>query len=279
MTPPDAVQDATGTWHPVAQSDARIVSLVPSITELLCELGLAQNLVGRTGFCIHPREVVRRIVKVGGTKSVKLDRVRELRPTHVIVNLEENTREAVDELAHFVPHVVVTFPVSPLDNLHLYRMLGKLFKSEARAEALCLEFRARYDQLIAAARGWPRENVLYLIWKSPWMAVSRDTYVSRTLGLIGWDTIPEISIARYPEVMLTDDFMAGVHRVLLSTEPYRFRERDAEQLAAQIQGRIPVALIDGEMTSWYGSRAIAAMDYLREFRWKLVKPSSHPGGF
>jgi hypothetical protein len=121
--------------------------------------------------------------------------------------------------------------------------------------------------------------VLYLIWKSPWMAVARDTYVSRTLSLIGWDTIPEVSIMRYPEVILTDDFMAGVDRVLLSTEPYRFRERDAEQLAAQLQARVPVTLIDGEMTSWYGSRAIAAMDYLREFRRKLVKPSSHPGAF
>lgn len=270
------VQDAAGTWHPVAQPDARIVSLVPSITELLCDLGLAQNLVGRTGFCIHPREIVRRIVKVGGTKSVKLDRVRELRPTHVIVNVEENTREAVHELARFVPHVVVTFPVSPLDNLRLYSMMGKLFGREAQAGALCLEFRAGYDQLIEAARDWPRENVLYLIWKSPWMAVARDTYVSQTLSLIGWDTIPEVSITRYPEVLLTDDFLARVDRVLLSSEPYRFRGRDAEQLAGQLEGRIPVTLIDGEMASWYGSRAIAAMDYLREFRRRLATPSSHP---
>jgi ABC-type Fe3+-hydroxamate transport system substrate-binding protein len=273
-----AVQNESSGRHPVEQ--ARIVSLVPSLTELLCDLGLAPNLVGRTGFCVHPREVIRQIPKVGGTKSVKLDRVRELRPTHVIVNVEENTREAVDELARFVPHVVVTFPVAPLDNLPLYRMLGKLFQREAEAEVLCAEFQARHDRVLAAAREWPRERVLYLIWKSPWMAVGRDTYVSRILSLVGWDTIPESSSPRYPEVTLTDAFLAGVDRVLLSSEPYRFRSGDALELSAQLRGKIPVTLIDGEMTSWYGSRAIAAMDYLREFRRKLIGPSSfHPGAF
>jgi ABC-type Fe3+-hydroxamate transport system substrate-binding protein len=274
---PEAVQHAPEEGRQVEQ--ARIVSLVPSLTELLCDLGLAHNLVGRTGFCIHPREVVRRIPKVGGTKSVKLERVRELEPTHVIVNVEENTREAVDELARFVPHVVVTFPVAPLDNLQLYRMLGKLFNREAEAETLCAEFQTRHARLLAVAREWPRERVVYLIWKSPWMAVGRDTYVSRTLSLAGWDTMPENSSARYPEVTLSDDFMAGVDRVLLSSEPYRFRSRDALELSAHLRAKVPVTLIEGEMTSWYGSRAIAAMDYLGEFRRKLINSSSHPDAF
>ena len=98
-----ALVDAVGTEHPVAGSDARIVSLVPSVTELLCDLGLASQLVGRTGFCIHPREVVRSIPKVGGTKDVDVDRIRELAPTHLVVNIDENRKETVEELARFVP--------------------------------------------------------------------------------------------------------------------------------------------------------------------------------
>src|SRR5215475_8722482 len=100
---------------------ARIVCLVPSITELVCDLGLADQLVGRTGFCIHPWETVRRIPKVGGTKDVKLDRVKQLGPTHVIVNVEENRRETAEALAEFVPEIVVTHPKRPRDNLDLYR--------------------------------------------------------------------------------------------------------------------------------------------------------------
>src|SRR5713101_3051145 len=125
--------DAVGTRHAPARRDARIVSLVPSITELVCDLGLAAQLVGRTGFCVHPREVVRRIPKVGGTTDVDLDK------------------------------------------LALYRLIGGIFGREDQAEALCGEFEAAYAALQTAARAFPLDRVLYLIWKNPWMTVSRDT--------------------------------------------------------------------------------------------------------
>ena len=99
------------------EAGPRIVCLVPSITELLCDLGLAGQLVGRTGFCVHPWETVRRIPKVGGTKDVRLDRIRELAPTHVVVNVDENRREDAEALAEFVPEVIVTHPRAPRDNL------------------------------------------------------------------------------------------------------------------------------------------------------------------
>jgi len=127
--------DAVGTEHAVAGSDARIVSLVPSVTELLCDLGLAAQLVGRTGFCIHPREVVRDIPKVGGTKDVNLDRIRELAPTHLVVNIDENEKETVEELARSVPSVIVTHPLAPEDNLGLYRLLGGIFDLRQRQSA------------------------------------------------------------------------------------------------------------------------------------------------
>ena len=240
---------------------SRIVCLVPSITELLCDLGLADQIVGRTGFCIHPRAIVRRIPKVGGTKSVNIEKVRALRPTHVIVNVDENERLAADEIAQFVPHLVVTHPLAPLDNLALYRQMGEVFGVREKAERLCSEFQAEYDK--AAAGAYPHRNVLYLIWKKPWMTVSRDTYISRTLALFGLSTLPGEASDRYPKLALTEPWLSSVDEVLLSSEPYAFREKHVRETSEQL-GK-PARLIDGEMTSWYGSRAISGLSYLAEF--------------
>jgi len=246
----------------------RIVSLVPSLTELLCDLGLAGALVGRTGFCIHPRGVVRAIPKIGGTKDVNVRRVRELAPTHVIVNVDENEKATVDEIAQFVPHVVVTHPLAPLDNLAVYRLLGGIFGRAAAVEALCTEFNRAYSEAVAACAGLARERVLYLIWREPWMTVSRNTYVSRTLALVGWDTLPVEAASRYPEIQLDAATLNGVERILLSSEPYRFRSRDVAAVEKLLPdtARCTVQLIDGELASWYGSRAIAGLRALARLR-------------
>ena len=134
--------DAIGASHrPVASDTApRIVSLVPSVTELLCDLGLAGWLVGRTGFCIHPADIVGAIPKVGGTKDVNIEKIRRLAPTHLVVNIDENEKPTVDALAAFIPHVIVTHPLAPRDNLALYRLLGGIFNAGQAAERLCAEF-------------------------------------------------------------------------------------------------------------------------------------------
>ena len=273
--------DAIGRVHAVARADARIVSLVPSVTELLFELGAADRLVGRTGFCVHPKDQVRTVPKVGGTKSVDIEAIRALRPTHLIVNIDENEKPVVDELANFIPNVIVTHPLGPLDNLPLYRLLGGIFDCVVRAEELCAKFRKAYSDAVSTCLGRPREHVLYLIWKSPWMTVSRDTYISRTLAAIGWDTL-EIEVKdRYPKIDLTPDLLLRADRVLLSSEPYAFRERHLEEvrqllaagatdfvptLLEETDSSVTVSLIDGEMTSWYGNRAIEGMSYLARLR-------------
>ena len=263
--------DAAGTRHAVVAAPPRIVSLVPSITELVCDLGLADALVGRTGFCIHPRAMVRRIPKIGGTKDVNIARIRELAPTHVIVNIDENEKPTVDELATFVPHIIVTHPLAPRDNPALYRLLGGIFDRMARAGQLCDEFERAYDDVVAASAGLPRQKVLYLIWRKPWMTVARDTYISRTLALIGWDTLPASACLRYPEIELDDALVTSAERILLSSEPYRFRERDVLDVRRLVprQAHCSVRLIDGEMTSWYGSRAVAGLAYLGRLRRAL----------
>ena len=229
----------------------------------MCEFGLADQLVGRTGFCIHPKEMLKKIPKVGGTKSINLKKIRELAPTHVIVNVDENKKETADALAQFVPNVVVTHPLAPLDNLALYRQIGGAFGKEREAEALCARFESAYEK---ALKGNYRERkVLYLIWKDPWMTVSRDTYVSRTLQLFGLHTVPGESKKRYPELEPLDAKDAEL--ILLSTEPFRFQEKHRHELQTTLQK--PVYLIDGEMTSWYGPRAIAGLGYLAEFSSSL----------
>ncbi len=258
--------DAAGKVHPRADANARIVSLVPSITELLFSLGLDDRVVGRTGFCIHPRDAVLDLPKVGGTKDVKLDVLRQLHATHVIVNVDENDLATVERIREFVPQVIVTHPNAPQDNITLYRMLGEVFNVEARAEQLTAELQRELAACHATA--WPAERVLYLIWKDPWMAVASDTYIARTLACVGWNvTIAPggwSGAARYPVIPDIQTATHNVDRVLLSSEPFMFRQRHVAELHDQLS--VPIDLIDGEMTSWYGSRAIRGLAYLRDFR-------------
>ena len=261
----DALVDAYGQRHLRADECARIVSLVPSITELLFDLELGAQVIGRTGFCIHPRDAVRAVPKLGGTKDVDIDALVTLAPTHVIVNIDENTREIFDQLRERVPHVVVTHPNAPLDNLALYELLGAIFAREAQAAALVTRFKAALAQLHGAIAGQPTRRVLYLIWRDPWMTVSRDTYIANMLALLGWQTVPSTTQQRYP--VLTVGALRGLNAdlCLLSSEPYPFRDKHIAELQGLLGGDTPVRLIDGEMISWYGSRAIAGLRYLATY--------------
>jgi len=260
--------DALGRRLRRSAAQPRIVSLVPSITELLFDLGLGEQVVGRTGFCIHPAPAVRAVSKVGGTKDVDLDAVRSLAPTHVIVNVDENRREHFEALERLVPEVIVTHPIEVEDNLALYAMLGAVFDRQQQAAALAQALRDELAACQARIAAWPPRRALYLIWKNPWMTVGPDTYVARMLARVGLVAVSPASARRYPEVDLAALAADGpLDAVLLSSEPYRFRERHARELAAlpALAGCV-VRLIDGEMSSWYGSRAIAGLRYLRSWR-------------
>lgn len=263
-----ALVDAMGCEHRPFEGVARIVSLVPSLTELVCDLGLADCLVGRTGFCVHPRETLRQVAKVGGTKDVKLDTIRALAPTHVIADIDENRREAVEAIAEFVPHVVVVHPRTVADNLGLYALLGGIFGREDAVARLAADFNAAREELAAVAAGLPREAVLYPIWREPWMTVRRDTYIAAMLGAAGWDTLPEEAALRFPEFAWNEPWLAGVARVLLPSEPYAFTDAHLAEVSGLAQR--PVDRIDGEMVSWYGSRAIAGLRYLARLRRQLA---------
>jgi len=253
-----------------ASAAPRIASLVPSITELLIALGLGPYLVARTGFCIHPAAALREVPKVGGTKDVNLDKLRRLAPSHVIVNVDENRLETVAALREFVPHIVVTHPQGPEDNAALLAQMLALFGAQPGVAEAVARLRAELQQALArcAAQAWPVQRVLYLIWREPWMTVARDTYIARMLAQVGWQSWPEVwggesGAARYPVLQGDEAWLAKVDRVLLSSEPYRFDVNhlsEAQALCPQAR----VQLVDGELLSWYGARAAAGLDYLRE---------------
>jgi ABC-type Fe3+-hydroxamate transport system substrate-binding protein len=269
------VTDALGRRHPPAGPTARIVSLVPSITELLFDLGLAARVVGRTSFCVHPRPAVDAVPRVGGTKTPRLDRIRDLAPSHVVVNVDENRREDAEALAAGGITVIATHPLAPADNPALYRLLGHVFGCGQRAAALTREFETAHRALLSHATARRRRRVLYLIWRRPWMTVSRDTYVSRALSDAGLDTVAHDPARRYPEIALSPALLADAEAVLLSSEPFPFKAQHATELReAACNPRLPVHFVDGEMTSWYGSRAIAGCRYLARLACEL-DPEAH----
>lgn len=268
--------DALGQHFDPAGPEARIASLVPSLTETLFDLGLGAQVVARTGFCIHPADAVRAVPKVGGTKDVNLARLRALAPTHALVNVDENTRDAVQTLRAFVPNVVVTHPQTPQDNLALFGLLGDVFGSmpgvHARVKATCDAFRIVLQDLQSTP--WTPRQVLYLIWREPWMTVARDTYIAHSLASVGWKTLPDLTggdglrmpgASRYPVFDWDAPWLGDVDLVLLSTEPYRFGAGHADEVRRQLAARDlrpEVHIIDGEWCSWYGSRAVQGLSQL-----------------
>jgi ABC-type Fe3+-hydroxamate transport system substrate-binding protein len=221
--------DAIGIQHSPVTAPARIVSLAPSITELLFALGLGDQVVGRTHYCIHPALAVAALPSVGGTKKIRHSRLRALRPTHVILNIDENPEGAggttgrVRAANHRDPSVDPRRQCAALSlaRRHLQpRGRGGNAGGRIRAGA------GGYGKL----RGSKRQ-VLYLIWRKPWMSVSRDTYIARMLALVGWETLPAESEARYPVLALDRALLDAADLILFSSEPYRFQAADLDAFA------------------------------------------------
>lgn len=241
--------DALGRPLSLDAPPQRIVSLVPSQTELLADLGLDDEVVGLTRFCVHPAGWKAAKTIVGGTKNVDVERVRGLRPDLVIANKEENVREQVEAIAAFCP-AYVTDVADVASALAMIRDVGALVDRADQAGRLAEEIAAGFDALPPSPHRPSR--ALYLIWRDPWMAVGGDTFISDVLERGGWANATA-DRGRYPA--LTDDEIRDLapDAVLLSSEPYPFVDRHI----AEVQELVPgarVLLVDGEAFSWYGSR-------------------------
>jgi ABC-type Fe3+-hydroxamate transport system substrate-binding protein len=238
----------------------RIVSVVPSQTELLFNLGLHEEITAVTWFCIHPEDAQSK-TKIGGTKNLKLDKIRKLQPDLIIANKEENEKEQIEALAKDFP--VWTSDIHNLDQaLDMCLQLGYITGKNAEAKSIA-------DRIRQSFRDLPNANglrVLYLIWKGPYMSVGRDTFISYMLDRCGFVNVMQ-DTCRYPEV--SEDAIKELKPdlIFLSSEPYPFKEKHIAELQ-QISPESKVILVDGEMFSWYGSRLLYAADYLKE----LINP-------
>jgi ABC-type Fe3+-hydroxamate transport system substrate-binding protein len=261
--------DAIGQSHPICP-DARILSLVPSLSELLCDLGLSSNLVGRTVFCIHPKDKVKNVPTIGGTKQVNMDKVKALGATHLIVNIDENPKDMVEELSKLIPNVIVTHPNAPDDNIGLYQLFGHIFDRNEAATRLITDFHAAKTHAQMTAMDLPEKKVLYFIWKDPWMSIASETYIAHSLKVANLISYPLESDRRYPEVDFKSGILDEVDAILFSSEPFLFKPHHLEAFAEQNGvSKDKLHIIDGEMTSWYGSRAIQGLRYLSEFAKNL----------
>jgi len=246
----------------------RIISLVPSQTELLVALGLEENIVGITKFCVHPEYLRKSKTVVGGTKKVHFDKIRDLNPEIILCNKEENTLEMVLELEKVAP-VHVSEIVDFEDALNLIEMYGKLFDRSQEANQLILKLQNKkreFENEIPVIS----KKVAYFIWKEPWMVAGGDTFINYLLKLNGWVNVFENNEGRYPEIDLKELKNLKPDLILLSSEPYPFKEKHIEELRQICNVRIE--LVDGEYFSWYGSRLIPAFEYFKKFQ-KLLSES------
>ena len=234
----------------------RIISLVPSQTELLYDLGLGERVVGITKFCVRPEEWFRTKAHVGGTKQLHLDRVRALEPDLIIANKEENTREDIEALAQEFP--VWVSDVRDLDQaLDMVARVGALTVTTERAGELVAAITAAFNGLEPLQ---PTLSAAYLIWRDPWMAAGSDTFIDDMLQRCGLSNVFSGREGRYPAVSPAELATGDPDVVLLSSEPYPFREKHLQEIGLLLPG-VPVRLVDGEAFSWYGSRLLHAPAY------------------
>ncbi len=263
------VEDDAGRSLALLAPPARIVSLVPSVTELLCHLGFASRLVGVTRFCTEPASDLVGLARIGGTKTPDCDRIVGLSPDLVVVNSEENQRQDFERLVAAGITVLVSFPTTVAAAAMSIRRLGRALDAESGAATLA----DAIDDAMRVRVAPPLLRVFCPIWRSPWMSFSGDTYCSDILTHAGGLNLCAAAPCRYPEVALDAIAAAAPEVILLPDEPYPFAARHFDALAplhrtpAWRRGR--VHLVDGKLLSWYGPRTLEG---LRVFRALLSPP-------
>lgn len=250
------VTDQTGERISLPHTPRRIVSLVPSQTELLYDLGLEEEVVGITKFCVHPDSWFRSKTRIGGTKKVEVGRLKALGPDLVIANKEENTKEDVEAIRAFCP--VWTSDVGTLDDaLSMIRDVSSLCRLEVEGGRLEAEIRQSLASIAPL-----NLKAAYLIWKDPYMAAGGDTFIHHMMAAAGIGNVFAEKL-RYPEVSVEQIRCSGAEMVLLSSEPYPFKNKHIEVLSKLLPEQ-KILLVDGEMFSWYGSRIRHFASYIKD---------------
>lgn len=234
----------------------KVISLVPSITEALFDLGLTENeIIGRTKFCIHPEDKVKNIEIIGGTKNLNIEKIKALKPDLILANKEENVKEQVEILMKDFK-VIVYNTETIEDNYYLVKNLGLLFNKEERAQI----FNLKIYEVLNGAKIHTKIKAAYLIWKNPYMTIGSDTFINNVLSEIGFENIFK-NQTRYPEIQVED--LAEADVIMLSSEPFPFKEKHIAELKEFYPNK-KIIIVDGEAFSWYGTHIAKCEDYFKE---------------
>ncbi len=246
----------------------RIVSLVPSLTELLSDLVLSEEVVGITKFCVHPDNWFRSKTRVGGTKNVNIETIHKLQPDLILANKEENTKEQVEELSKH--YSVLLTDINNFDSaLQSILTVGKLVGRIENSIEIVKAIRNKFYQLNSQFQNRKKIKAAYLIWQEPYMAAGDDTYINDMLHYCGLQNIFS-DTKRYPETTFNEIRKRGCEILLLSSEPYPFKEKHVNEVKNLLPG-VNIILVDGEMFSWYGSRLLKAANYFEMFNSKIIQ--------
>lgn len=278
-----SVKDQMGRTVDVPDTPSRIVSLVPSQTELLYDLGLEKEVLGITEYCVHPEHWLQEKTVVGGTKNTKLKQVEQLEPDLIIGNKEENTKRKIEKLEKKHPVWMSDVQDVP-DALWMIREIGRITGKGEKAGELASRIEAGFESLKKESRDRKRIPTVYFIWKDPWMVAASGSFIDAVLHITGHRNVfqppfPDRIQAsidagkaseQYPSIELEELESLNPERILLSSEPYSFEERHRQEMVERFP-EAEVKLVDGEMFSWYGSRLEKATDYLMAFTKSTIR--------
>ena len=263
------VIDQMGREVTFAFPPRKIVSVVPSQTELLVDLGMEENLIGITKFCVHPLGLKNKKTIVGGTKTLDIQKIIDLKPDLVFANKEENTQAQIEELQAVLP-VWLSDVVTIDDALKMILDIGICCDKQLEANALCNNFMSKNKELQSIFQtNFKEKTVAYFIWRKPYMVAASGTYIDEMLKNLGFCNIFSQNI-RYPVVSVENLAAINPDFVFLSSEPFPFKEKHL----AEFQNFFPeatVKIVDGEMFSWHGSRMLKALDYFEKSLFPLAK--------
>ena len=259
------ITDQIGHQIELETAPKRIVSLVPSQTELLSYLGLEDEVVGITKFCVHPKSWFQSKTRVGGTKKIHHDRIKDLEPDLIIGNKEENTKEDIQSLQNKYP--VWTSDIKTIeDAINMIKAIGQVTTQQAKANQLTKQIQNKIKKL---KRSKSRQlRVAYLIWKEPIMGVGTDTYIHNFLETLGFQNALK-SYSRYPQLSISALKKAKPDYIFLSSEPFPFKNKH-KTLFTDVLPLENVLIIDGEAFSWYGSRMLSGIEYTRKLYESII---------
>ena len=247
--------DQLGRQLELKNTPKRIVSLVPSQTELLFDLGLDDEVVGITKFCIHPEEQWRKKTRIGGTKTVNFDKVRALKPDLIIANKEENTQSDIEELQKEFAVWISNIYDLP-DAIDMISSLGEVLDRKEPADEMAATIERDWQAIKGIAKG---KKVVYLIWNDPMMAVGPNTFIDAVLKWVGCEN--QLTTPRYPELSESEFQSLSPELLMLSSEPFPFKQKHLDRFR-ELLPESEIQLVDGELFSWYGSRLLKSPEYL-----------------